>query len=81
MHGNVIDLYHVNFPFNIRSQEGTSQTESGVIDEYVNVDNWINSADTETYFDLLSEGYNNADFMIGTNLDYFMIEVQVSESE
>lgn len=49
--------------------------------ESVNVDTWIDQADTELYFNLLSDGYNSADFSIGTNLDYFMIEVTVKPSE
>lgn len=47
----------------------------------VDTDTWIDNADERTYFDLLSEGYNNADFSIGTNLDYFMIEVTVKSGE
>lgn len=47
----------------------------------INVDTWIDNADTRIYFDLLSEGYNNADFSIGTSLDYFMIEVTVKTEE
>ena len=59
----------------------TDEEKAAYIEENVNVDDWINNADTEEYFDLLSEGYNNADFTIGTNLNYFMIEVQVSQNE
>lgn len=33
---------------------------------------------TQTNFDLMSSGYNTADFTIGSNIDYFMIEVTVS---
>ena len=47
----------------------------------VDIDTWIDNADERTYFDLLSEGYNNADFSIGTDLDYFMIEVTVKSGE
>lgn len=47
----------------------------------VDTDTWIDNADERTYFDLLSEGYNNADFSIGINLDYFMIEVTVKSGE
>ena len=45
------------------------------------IDSWINSADTRKYFELLSDAYNNADFTIGTNLNYFMIEVTVKNEE
>ena len=33
---------------------------------------------TQANFDLMSLGYNTADFTIGSNIDYFMIEVTVS---
>lgn len=45
------------------------------------VDNAIDNADTRKNFDFLSDGYNTADFSIGTNLDYFLIEVSVSSGE
>lgn len=45
------------------------------------VDNAIDKADTRKNFDFLSDGYNTADFSIGTNLDYFLIEVNVSSGE
>lgn len=45
------------------------------------IDLWISGADTRKYFELLSDAYNNADFTIGTNLNYFMIEVTVKNEE
>ncbi len=45
------------------------------------INTWIDSADTRKYFELLSDSYNNADFTIGTNLNYFMIEVTVKNGE
>lgn len=45
------------------------------------VDNAIDNADTRKNFDFLSDGYNTADFSIGTILDYFLIEVSVSSGE
>ena len=37
----------------------------------------VNNADTPENFRLLSEGYNKADFSIGTYISYFMIEITV----
>lgn len=34
---------------------------------------------TQANFDLMSSGYNAADFAIGSNIDYFLIEVKVSQ--
>ena len=42
------------------------------------LDNWIENADNETYFDLLSDGYNTADFSVGSSIDYFLIELTVT---
>ncbi|MCR4840830.1 MAG: hypothetical protein K5848_04720 [Lachnospiraceae bacterium] len=45
------------------------------------VDDWIENAGTVKNFELLSDAYNSADFTIGTNLDYFMIELAVNSTE
>ncbi|GEM_PF-2278465 len=34
---------------------------------------------TQANYDLMSSGYNAADFAIGSNIDYFLIEVKVSQ--
>lgn len=41
------------------------------------IDSWIEAADTHVNFNYLSDGYNTADFTIGTNLNYFLIEATV----
>lgn len=59
----------------------TDEQKAAYLETNTDVDSWIENADTEKYFDLLSEGYNTADFTIGTNLNYFLIEVTVRENE
>ena len=58
----------------------TDEQKAAYLEANTDVDSWIENADTVKYFDLLSEGYNTADFTIGTNLNYFLIEVTVKES-
>lgn len=58
----------------------TDEQKAAYLKANTDVDLWIDNADTVKYFDLLSEGYNTADFTIGTNLNYFLIEVTVKES-
>ena len=75
-----VDVYE-----NLNAEEKTeydAKTDEEKID-YANdkIDSWIDSADTREYFELLSDAYNNADFTIGTNLNYFMIEVTVKNEE
>ena len=41
-------------------------------------DSMIINHPTQANFDLMSSGYNAADFAIGSNIDYFLIEVTVS---
>ena len=42
-------------------------------------DNMITNASTDENFRILSESYNNADFDIGTCVNYFMIEVTIDK--
>lgn len=51
------------------------------LEAQTDVNTWIENADTEKYFDLLSDGYNAADFSIGSNLNYFLIELTVKSNE
>ena len=44
------------------------------------IDDMIDNADDSTNFLLLSEGYNSADFTIGTNVDYFIVEITVAKA-
>ena len=59
----------------------TEEEKEGLTDEQLQqaykdkIDDRIDHADTETNFKLLSEGYNSADFSIGTNFDYFIFEI------
>ena len=59
----------------------TEEEKEGLTDEQLQqaykdkIDDRIDHADTETNFKLLSEGYNSADFSIGTNVDYFIFEI------
>ncbi len=43
-------------------------------------DTQIDNAKTEANFNLLSTGYNNADFAIGSCISYFMIDIAVSKA-
>jgi hypothetical protein len=59
-----------------------SEKEKVFANSNVISDSYINDiADTELFdaekFKLLSNGYNNADFSIGSNIRYFLIEVTV----
>ena len=56
----------------------TDEEKAAYLEEHTDINSWIDNADTAKYFDLLSDGYNAADFMIGTNLNYFLIEVSVT---
>ena len=44
-------------------------------------DEMISNASVKANFEILSDGYNNADFDIGSKIDYFMIEVVVENGE
>lgn len=44
------------------------------------IDAMIDNADNELYFKELSNGYNIADFTIGSNIGYFLVEVTVQVS-
>lgn len=44
------------------------------------VNSWIDSADNPTYFEILSDGYNYADYAIGSNIAYFLVELTVTEA-
>lgn len=59
----------------------TEEEKAEYLEQHTDIDNWIDYADTDKYFDLLSDGYNSADFLIGTNLNYFMIEASVKNGQ
>ena len=45
---------------------------------YTGLDTVIDSADTQANFELLTDGYNDADSDIGTYVSYFLIELTVT---
>lgn len=59
-------------------KEGKTDSEIEALIEST-IDDMIDNADVPLNYNLLSSGYNNADFMIGTGIAYFMIEVTVEE--
>ena len=56
--------------------------KSSVFTNYTEItDTILTAPDESTNFKLLSDGYNRADFIIGTSVSYFMIEVSVEAAE
>ena len=45
------------------------------------VNAWIDAADVPDNFEILSSGYNSADYSIGSNIAYFLIELTVTSGE
>ena len=41
----------------------------------------IDDAKTKAKFTKLSEGYNDADFLIGSSVSYFMIDISVGQDD
>ena len=58
-----------------KTEEQLEQAYSDKIDQRIE-----DAADSEN-FTLLSEGYNSADFTIGTSVDYFIVEIAVSKGQ
>lgn len=58
-----------------KTEEQLEQAYSDKIDQRIE-----NAADPEN-FTLLSEGYNSADFTIGTSVDYFIVEITVAKGQ
>ena len=58
-----------------RTEQELEQAISDKIDQRID-----NAAESEN-FTLLSEGYNSADFVIGTSVDYFIVEITASKGQ
>ena len=49
--------------------------------EFADINNAIDNANVKENFKKLSEGYNSADFMIGSYVSYFLIDISASLAE
>ena len=66
---------------NLTEEEKEGKTEEELAEAYSEkIDQRIDNADQNENFKLLSEGYNSADFSIGTNVDYFIVELTATKA-